>query len=87
MKAVWKYTLARLAVFLVTYAVVWAIANAQWKVAVIDPFVLLAAIIVSGVISLFALRGLRDDIVRRLELRAAHKVARSELTREPGDLD
>jgi hypothetical protein len=87
MKAVWKYTLARLALFLVTYVALWAIANAQWKVAVIDPFVLIAAIIVSGLISLFVLRNLRDDVVRRLELRAANRVARAELTREADELD
>jgi hypothetical protein len=87
MKAFWKYTLARLAVFVVTYVAVWAVANAQWKVALINPFVLLVAIIVSGVISLFALRELRDDVVRHFELRAARKVARAELTRGPDELD
>jgi len=87
MKAFWKYTLARLALFVVTYVAVWAIANAQWKVAVINPFVLLVAIVVSGVVSLFVLRELRDDVVRHFELRAANKVAKSELTRSPDELD
>jgi hypothetical protein len=87
MKAVWKYTLARLALFLVTYAALWAIANAQWKVAFVNPFVLIGAFIVSGVISLFLLRELRDDVVRHFELRAAHRVARAELTRSPDELD
>lgn len=87
MKAVWKYTFARFALFLVTYAAVWAIANAQWKVALINPFVLLVAIIVSGIVSLFALRGLRDDVVRRFELRQTQKVAHAELDRSPDELD
>ncbi|HUQ00106.1 MAG TPA: DUF4229 domain-containing protein [Aeromicrobium sp.] len=87
MKAVWKYTLARLALFLVTYVALWAVANAQWKVALVNPFVLIGAFIVSGVISLFVLRELRDDMVRHFELRAAHRVARAELTRSPDELD
>jgi hypothetical protein len=87
MKAFWKYTVARLAVFVVTYAALWAIANAQWKVALINPYVLIAAIIVSGLISLFVLRELRDDVVRYFELRAANKVAKAELTRTPDELD
>ena len=87
MKAFWKYTLARFALFLVTYVALWAVANAQWNVAVVNPFVLIGAFIVSGIISLFILRELRDDMVRHFELRAAHRVARAELTRSPDELD
>jgi hypothetical protein len=86
-KAFWKYTAARMALFLVTYVVVWAIANAQWKLAVLNPYVLLTALIVSGAIALFALRGMRDDVVRHFELRSANKVARAELNRSPDELD
>jgi len=87
MKAVWKYTIARLALFVVTYAAVWAIANALWKVALVNPVVLIVAFVVSGILALFLLREMRDDMVRHFELRSAQSVARAELTRSPDELD
>lgn len=86
MKAFWKYTAARLALFLLTYYVIWTIAGTRWTVAVLDPFILLAAIIVSGVISLFALRRLREDFAARITERAGQRTERVAKSRD-SDLD
>lgn len=86
MKAFWKYTAARLALFLLTYYVVWTVAATRWTVQVLDPFVLLAAIILSGVISLFALRSLREDVAQQFSQRASRRAQRAEKSRD-SDLD
>ena len=64
MKAFWKYTVARLGLFAVVFLGIWAVANAVRPVPV--PFILIAAFIVSGVISIFALRGMREEVASRL---------------------
>ena len=64
MKPFWKYSLARLGLFAVVFVVLWAMTNAVRPVPV--PFVLIAAFIVSGVISIFALRRLREDVATQL---------------------
>jgi len=69
MKAFWKYTLARLGLFAVAYAVIWAATNAVRPSPVIDPFILIAAIIVSGVVSIYALRHMREEVASRLSNR------------------
>jgi hypothetical protein len=69
MKAFWKYTLARLGLFVVAYAVIWAATNAVRPSPVIDPFILIAAIIVSGVISIYALRHMREEVASHLSNR------------------
>ena len=71
MKAFWKYTLARLGLFVVAYAVIWAATNAVRPSPVIDPFILIAAIIVSGVISIYALRGMREEVATHFANRKA----------------
>lgn len=87
MNAFLKYTVARLAVLAITYVVLWAVASLWWEVPTIDPFVLLAAIVVSAVISLFALRGLRDEVAGRMEQRANRATKRVETSRDADDLD
>lgn len=87
MKAFWKYTVARAALLVVTYAVIWMLVSMRWAVAVIDPFVLLAALIVSGAISLYALRGLRDDLAGQVQARAARMTRRVEESRDADDVD
>jgi hypothetical protein len=64
MKAFWKYTAARLGLFAVVFLGIWAVTNAVRPVPV--PFILIAAFIVSGVISIFALRGMREEVASRL---------------------
>lgn len=85
MKAFWKYSLARLGLFVVAYAVIWAATNAVRPSPVIDPFILLAAIIVSGVISIYALRGMREEVAAHLSNRADR--ATREANRDVDDLD
>lgn len=87
MKAFWKYTLARAALLAVTYVVLWAAASMRWNLAWIDPFVLLAAIIVSSGISLFALRGLREEFADQLQQRAGRMAQRVEQSRNADDVD
>ena len=86
MKAFWKYTLARLGLFLITYVVIWAATNAVSPgQPLVDPFILLAAIIVSGAISIFALRGMRDEVATHLSTRAGRTTR--EANRDADDLD
>jgi hypothetical protein len=87
MNAFLKYTVARLAVLVATYVVLWAVASLWWDVPTVDPFVLLAAIVVSAVISLFALRGLRAEVASRLEQRANRATNRVQASRDADDLD
>jgi hypothetical protein len=87
MKAFLKYTVARLAILVIAYVVLWALASLWWRVPTIDPFVLLAAILVSAVVSLFVLRGLRDDVATRLQQRANRATQRVEASRDADDID
>jgi hypothetical protein len=86
MKAFWTYTVARFALVAVTYLVLWALARlVGW--AVPSLFLLLAAILVSAVVSLFALRGLREQLAGQIEDRARRQAQRVEESREADDLD
>jgi small-conductance mechanosensitive channel len=87
MTAFLKYTVARLAILVIAYVVLWALASLWWQVPTIDPFVLLAAILVSSVVSIFVLRGLRDDLATRLQQRANHATQRVEASRDVDDID
>jgi hypothetical protein len=87
MKTFLKYTVARLAILVVTYVVLWALASQRWDVHTIDPFVLMAAIIVSAVISLFVLRTMRDDLAGRLQERADRASQRLDSSRDADDVD
>jgi len=64
MKAFWKYTLARLGLFAVVFLGIWAVTNAVRPQPV--PFILIAAFIVSGLISIYALRGMREEVTTQL---------------------
>ena len=85
MKAFWKYTAARIGLFVVSYVVIWAATDAVRPQPVVDPFILLAAIIVSGAISIFALRGMRDEVASHLSNRAGR--TKRESNRNADDLD
>jgi len=63
-QAFWKYTVARLGLFAVVFLGIWALTNAVRPQPV--PFILIAAFIVSGVISIFVLRGMREEVATRL---------------------
>ena len=87
MKAFVKYTVARTALFAVTYAVVWLLVRLRWEVAPVDPYVGLAAILVSAVLSLFLLRGMREDFATHVHRRAAAMTERVNEVRNSDDLD
>lgn len=86
MKAFWKYTVARIALFAITYAVLWMLFHLWRPVAPIDPYVGLAAILVSAVVSLFVLRGMREDFANHVHNRAALMTQRVNESRN-SDLD
>lgn len=85
MTAFWKYTAARVALFLVAYVLIWAATNAVRPQPVIDPFILIAAIIVSGVISIYALRGMREEVATRFMSRRGRPAG--DAGRDADDLD
>ncbi|HKY56842.1 MAG TPA: DUF4229 domain-containing protein [Aeromicrobium sp.] len=85
MKAFWKYTAARLGLFAVVFAAIWALTNAVRPQPV--PFILIAAFIVSGVISIFALRGMREEVAAHLSQRPGRSGERAVPNRDADDLD
>lgn len=88
MKAFWTYTLARLGVFLATWAVLFAISRLIFDAsAVLDLWILLLALIVSSVIAVFVLRGLRDQVAVKLQERAQALNDRIEESRRAEDVD
>jgi hypothetical protein len=88
MKAFWTYTLARIAVFAVTYAVVWLVARIFLEsTGVENLFVLLIALVGSSAISVFALAGLRDKLAQNVQERATRMTERIEESRRAEDVD
>lgn len=85
MKAFWKYTLARLGLFAVVFVAIWAATNAVRPQPV--PFILIAAFIVSGVISIFALRGMREEVAQHLSNRPRHATSDATANSDADDLD
>lgn len=88
MKAFWTYTLARLAVFAVCFAIVWSLAQI-WldSTTIVNIWVLLIALVVSSVLSIFLLAGLRDKLARNVQDRAERMTARLEESRRAEDID
>ncbi len=85
MKAFWKYTLARIVLFAAVYVALWAITAAVRPQPV--PFILIAAFIVSGVISIFALRGMRAEVTEELSDRRGRASRDVTTNRDVDDLD
>lgn len=88
MKAFWAYTFARLAVFAVCFAVVWSVAQI-WldSSTVVTIWVLLIALVLSSVVSIFVLSSLRDRLALNVQERAARMTARLEESRRAEDVD
>ncbi|MGA8852399.1 MAG: DUF4229 domain-containing protein [Aeromicrobium sp.] len=88
MKAFWRYTLARFAVFGVCWAVLWSLG---WLVFEMSPLsnllILLAAMLLSAVLSAFLLAGLRNELAMNIEQRAARMTERLEESRRAEDVD
>nr|MCW2727282.1 hypothetical protein [Aeromicrobium sp.] len=88
MKAFWTYTLARLAVFGVCFVIVWGLAQI-WldSTTIVNIWVLLIALVLSSVISVFLLGGLRNRLAMNVHDRAARMSARIEESRRAEDID
>ena len=85
MKTFWKYTLARLGLFAVVFVMIWAVTNAVRPQPV--PFVLIAAFIVSGVISIFTLRRMREEVATQVTKRTGRTTRDVQASRDADDLD
>ena len=88
MKAFWTYTFARLAVFAVCFGVIWLISSI-WldNSSVTELWVLLISLVVSSVISVFALGGLRQKLAENVHDRASRMTQRMEESRSAEDVD
>jgi CHASE2 domain-containing sensor protein len=85
-KEFWVYTLARLALFVVTWVAVTGIAALVTG----EPYpvvTLLIAFLISGVGSYVVLRGPREALARKVEERAGRASARYEQMRSSEDVD
>ncbi len=88
MSTFWKYTLARLGMFVACFAVVYVVLSLF--IASDEAMVLLAALValvVSALLSFFVLRGLRDELARQVADRAAGVTRRIEESRRAEDVD
>jgi hypothetical protein len=88
MKAFWTYTLARLAVFAVCLVVVWFVVPIWFdRTEIVNIFSLLIAMVVSSIISVFLLSGLRDKLALNVHQRATRMTERIEESRRAEDID
>ena len=88
MKAFLTYTFARLAVFAVTFGVVWLIASIFFETSTnFHLLVLLVALILSSVASIFLLAGLRNKLALNVQQRAERMTERLEESRRAEDID
>lgn len=88
MKAFWRYTLARLSVLAVTYLLLWG--GGQFFLEfdeLTNLLVLLAAMIISSIISIFLLAGMREDLAANVQQRAERMSSRIEESRSAEDVD
>ncbi len=88
MKAFWRYTLARLSVLAVTYLLLWGIGRTFLEFdELTNLLVLLAAMIISSVVSIFLLAGMREQVALQLQERAERMTSRLEESRSAEDVD
>lgn len=90
MKAFWTYTLARLGIFVATYAVLALLAfgTGMFEFSELtNLLVLIVALVISSVISLFALAGLRNRFAEHVQARAERMTERIEESRRAEDVD
>lgn len=88
MKPFLTYTAARFAVFAVTFGVVWLIASFIFESSTtLNLLVLLVALILSSVVSIFLLADLRDKLALSVQQRAERMSERLEESRRAEDID
>ena len=88
MKPFVTYTLARLGLFVASYAVVWLVASIWLNFsAIANLWVLLIALLVSAVAAMFLLGGLRRNLAQSVQDRASRMTQRIEESRSAEDVD
>jgi hypothetical protein len=88
MKAFWVYTLARLAILLICVSLVWGIGQTWFERSeIFNIFSLLVGLVISSIISIFALSGLRNQLAHKVADRAERMTARIEESRRAEDVD
>lgn len=88
MKPFVTYTLARLGLFVASYAVVWLVASIWLNFsAIANLWVLLIALLVSAVAAMFLLGGLRQNLAQSVQDRASRMTQRIEESRSAEDVD
>ena len=88
MNALVKYTLARILLFVACFAVAWIVLGLFFQRD--SAMTLLAAIIglvVSAVLALVGLRGLRDQVALGVQRRADDRIRRARESRDADDVD
>lgn len=82
------YTLARLGVFIIAYALTWAVAQfwLEWS-SLTNLWVMLVALALSAVVSVFALSKMRNEVALRVQARAERMTKRLEESRRAEDVD
>lgn len=89
MKAFYKYTVARLAVFGVCWLVLFGISLLLFEkqTGVVTLVTLMLAMLLSAIVSAFVLAGLRDELARNVQGRAERMTQRLEESRSAEDVD
>jgi hypothetical protein len=88
MKAFLTYTAARIALFAVTFGIVWGIASIFFESGnTFSLLVLLVALILSSVASIFLLADLRNKLALNVQQRAERMTQRLEESRRAEDID
>ena len=88
MKSFVLYTLARVALFALAWALVWAVASIwlEWS-SVTALWTALLAMVVSSVVSVWLLRGLRERLAVHVQGRAERMQARYDAAKRKEDVD
>lgn len=88
MKPFVTYTLARLGLFVASYAVVWLVASIWLNFsAIANLWVLLIALLVSALAAMILLGGLRQKLAQSVQDRASRMTQRIEESRSAEDVD
>lgn len=88
MKPFVTYTLARLGLFVAAYALIWPVASIWLDFsAITNLWVMLIALALSAIASVFLLGGLRQKLAQRVHERAERMTQRMEESRSAEDVD
>lgn len=88
MKPFVTYTLARLGLFVAAYALIWLVASIWLDFsAITNLWVMLIALALSAIASVFLLGGLRQKLAQRVHERAERMTQRMEESRSAEDVD